>query len=839
MRIKIAEFHLANDRDLKACSRRARLLAGLTDLTRRQRANLSKAFLSAGSLVLADGGEMAVEFSFASSAGVQIVEVLIRTAAPPIQEAELQQVAGLVDQFRLSREDEDGRTLIRLGQQLPADAAIPHEVELIEWGLLLQAKSAESALLESQKRRRADGAELAAAHQRSDDLQQHLGLDSSSLETLNMLSLVANKTDNAVLVLDTQGVIEWANAAFARQTGYTLADVAGRRCLEVLCDAATSPDACRALEEALRLGHGASEELQLCRKDGSPFWSSLTLTPVADDCGNVCRWIGIGADVTRRRQAHEALEKAKEDAEAASRAKSEFLANMSHELRTPMNAIIGMTELALATELSGEQHDYLATVRQSATALLDLLNDILDLSKIEAGKMEIESTAFDLNELLTTTLTALALRAGGKGLELVWRLPPDVPAHLVGDPHRLRQVVINLVSNAIKFTERGQVVVDIERQWESDEAVGLHFSVADTGIGIPPDRLDKIFEAFEQADSSTTRRYGGTGLGLTICSQLIRLLDGKMWVRSQVGKGSTFHFSLRLKIHRPTPVSAGGSALPDTVTKRRSTASTSPLTQPPAATPLKVLVADDHPANRDLVAAILRKRGHRVAFAADGREALCAMRREPFDAALVDIQMPEMDGLQVAAAVREHELDSGRHLPIIAVTAHAMKGDREKCLAAGMDAYLPKPIHAAALQTLVEELAGSSAPAAINTAAPPPPSATAGHFDFSAALDRLGGDRELLKRQMKFFLSDAPELMTHIRAAVASRDGTSLKLAAHRLKGLSATFDASRAVELARQLETLGQEGVLDAAEPLAAELSTCIGAMRHAIQRYLSEPQG
>jgi CheY-like chemotaxis protein/HPt (histidine-containing phosphotransfer) domain-containing protein len=529
---------------------------------------------------------------------------------------------------------------------------------------------------------------------------------------------------------------------------------------------------------------------------------------------------------------------------------------------------------------------------------------------------------------------------------------------LIGDPNRLRQIVMNLVSNGITFTEQGQVIVEVESSWENEDEVSLHFSVADTGIGIPSDRLDAIFLAFEQADGSTTRRFGGTGLGLTICSQLIRLMGGKIWVQSHVGTGSRFHFSLRLKKSdelpapyeraaesdlsdrlvlvvddnatnrrileerliswrmRPSLAEDAGRAMkllvaaadsgrefdlalidanmpvvsglqlakqiqdhPDLRTCRimmlssrdqhgdaircsefgiesylvkpvspstlfdalMSVFGAQPATRPAlpvvedtAGQSLKILVADDQAANRDLAAAILTKRGHEIRFAVNGLEAVRAMEREEFDVVLMDVQMPELDGFQATAAVREREMDTDTHLPIIALTAHAMKGDRAKCLAAGMDGYLAKPLQAKELQTLVESLAKTSAPVFVATPAPRAGSESQPEFDFSSALDRLDNDSELLKRQMRFFLDDAPELLVKVRSAISAQDGKSLRIAAHRLKGLSASYDACEANALAQQLETAGSEGKFDVARPLVDQLGVCIDSLSRAIRAHL-----
>ena len=565
--------------------------------------------------------------------------------------------------------------------------------------------------------------------------------------------------------------------------------------------------------------------------DGRLIWVSTSKVPLLSKDGKVIGTFGMSRDITERKLAEEAMEQAKVAAEEANRAKSDFLANMSHEIRTPMNAVIGITELLLDMELTPTQRDYLNMVLESGENLLAILNELLDYSKIEAGKLELETAPFDLYESVGNTMKTLGLRAHTKGLELACQIGREVPRHLDGDVVRLRQLLVNLVGNAIKFTEKGEVVLTVNVDSQQGDNAVLHFCVSDTGIGIPPDRQQDIFESFEQADRSTTRRYGGTGLGLAISSRLTEMMNGRIWVESDVGKGSKFHFTVSLTrcddqahdsgafdvsaVHGATVLVVDDNAtnrriledmlsnwnlkvtLASSVTEalahlHRASKADSPfqlvvsdvnmpefdgfdlatkirgdtllgsteilmltsgdrpgdaarsrelgvaryLLKPvkqsellesvtkclgkrskekvtkvddshavelPEIRPLKVLLAEDNLVNQRLAIGLLEKAGHSVQVAKDGVEALAAHADHSFDLVLMDVEMPVMDGLTTTAEIRKREASSGQHIPIIAMTAHAMAGDREKCIAAGMDDYLAKPIRMTELYGLLAE----------------------------------------------------------------------------------------------------------------------------------------
>ncbi len=582
-----------------------------------------------------------------------------------------------------------------------------------------------------------------------------------------------------------------------------------------------------------------SKEFRYLLPDGTARWVHLRLVGIRNAMNEVVQYVGTVVDLTERKLVEESLVRAKEVAESATRSKSEFLANMSHEIRTPMNGVIGMTELALQTELTTEQREYITTARDSAESLLTIINDILDFSKIEARKLALEHVPFALRAVLGKTVKTLALRASDKGLVLEHDIPDNVPDHLVGDPVRLQQVIVNLLNNAVKFTENGSVALRVSLAHHDDSSAQISFSVRDTGIGISAANQATIFEAFTQADGATTRKFGGTGLGLTISSQLVQMMGGTIAVESAMGKGSSFHFTATFPLATVQQVAPSKM-----VVSHEST----PLGKP--ARSLSILVAEDNVINRRLAIRLLEKAGHNVVAVENGLLALSAVTSTQFDCVLMDVQMPEMDGLESARAIRAQEELRGGHVPIIALTAQAMKGDRDRCQEAGMDAYVSKPIDAVILLDTIHQITGVDMKAAADNDTPSVAKADVGRApigpapgsqmasvavlvpdpvaneDIGPAVDRdelfarLADDPVLVAEVVGMFMSEGPVMLEALGREVGRLDPNGIERAAHKIKGALLSLAAGHASALAKQIELAGRENNVSGVPPLYKQLA-------------------
>jgi PAS domain S-box-containing protein len=508
-----------------------------------------------------------------------------------------------------------------------------------------------------------------------------------------------------------------------------------------------------------------------------------------------------GRDVTDARRAEREILDAQQRALEAARVKSEFLANMSHEIRTPLNGILGMTELLLESELDQEQRESLSMVLSSSRSLLRVVNDVLDFSRVEAGRLRLECLPFSLEVVVAEALKVVAARAGEKELELISDLDPSVPDSLEGDPERLRQVLLNLLDNAIKFTAEGAVAVSAALEETEDAPPRLLLTVADTGIGVSEEEQSRIFESFTQADGSTTRRYGGTGLGLTISSQLVALMGGHIEVESSPGHGSRFRLNLPLRTPR--------EAVSETPAADEAASPASPSTIPATNGPRRVLLAEDNSINSRVVRRMLERGGYLVEVVSDGRRALEALEKARYHVAILDVEMPVMNGLEAAQSIRMREEREGGHLPILALTAHAMEGDRDRCLDAGMDEYLAKPVRARELVATVDLLCARDRDDADEAESLP----IGDIVDRESLLVQVGGDRALLRELLDIFRKEAPARVLELRDCVAREDLAGLDRAAHRLQGTLQTLGGCEAGLAVRRFRDMARSGNLLEAE--------------------------
>jgi PAS domain S-box-containing protein len=628
-------------------------------------------------------------------------------------------------------------------------------------------------------------ADISMNHAVQEELSQELTLMRGLLDALPSLVLVTDEDDSIVLL----------NPSLSRLLGQE-----PEKLLAVRVDDAMTPEALlawrSACAEARATGREVRYESESKMADGTIVAHNGTTRATVGPGGQA--WIlTVAVDVSELRRAQREAENSTSAAVEASRIKSQFLANMSHEIRTPMNGVLGMLELALGTSLTPEQREYLEAAHMSADSLLTIINDILDISKIEAGKLTLETIPFSLTDVVEG-LTTLETRAHEKGLETSIEVDKHVPDSLAGDPVRFRQILVNLFGNAIKFTKDGSIRVRMFM--EPGEADLIHVEVKDSGIGIPADQQAHLFAAFQQADGTTTRRFGGTGLGLSICRELTALMGGKIWVESVPGSGSSFHFTARLP-KSDTPVTQSSHA-----SRRKLASGEHPVTPPPSRK-LTVLLAEDNPVGAKLAKKLLEILGCEPIHAWDGQQAFDAATSRAFDLVFMDMQMPVMDGLEATAKIRAWEKFNGKgRMPIYALTANAMKGDAETCMAAGMDGHLAKPLEKDLLRQLINRIGSMTE----EERAKPPKPARPAAVDLKMALERCGDDTELLAEVAVAYEESVAVNGVALRAAMAANDPSAVHKAAHSLKGVFVYVCAERAAELAQAICLAGRQGNLD-----------------------------
>ena len=796
-------------------------------------------------------------------------------------------------------------------------------------------------------------------------INQRKTAEAALRESEERFRLIIENSPVGYFELDLKGSFVFFNEATCGILGYAARELGSKGQSDV-AEASSRGRLGESFERVLASGETAkSVDWVLVRRDGAKRFVESSISLLKDRKGRPSGFSVFLRDITERKRS-EALMRAKLAAEAASRTKGEFLASMSHEIRTPLNAIIGLVELQLGTDLTPEQREDLDVVKSSAYALLSIINNVLDFSKIEAGKLELEKTGFSLETFLDESIRIMAMKAHLKGLELAYRVDPEVPDRLVGDPNRLRQVVLNLVDNAIKFTERGEVIMHVSLRAQVPAEVRLQFTVTDTGIGVPPEKQQRIFKPYDQGGTTVARRYGGTGLGLAVTSRLVRMMGGQIALNSRPGQGSTFGFTAVfgrppkrpedtaselpgflqgksvlvvednpavrrivgdiLESRHVTTIMAASatearqalltgvgpaavlvdSDLPGTDgfayaewlrqaagfagpvilmltfphLKRKSecadigvnatvlkpfgprelmqaldkAAAACTGAAPPAfggkfppissgespagpqpsippmriGQPLRILVAEDTAVNQKFILRLLDRWGHTAVLAEDGRKAVAQISREMFDIVLMDVQMPEMDGLEATAAIRRNEAGSGRRTPIIAMTAHAIKGDRERCLAAGMDDYISKPLDADLLKQIIKRLTTARAPAARI--------AQQGKGPAPGFLKAFENDWSFFAEVVEVFFSDYPRQLDSLRTSAERGDAAAFRRAAHSLKGMLRNFQAEAAAEKAFHLENKGQKGDLTGCRPLIEELAEEMKQLEAELRRLIEK---
>ena len=745
--------------------------------------------------------------------------------------------------------------------------------------------STKHVLIDSNIHRR-DG-ELVSTRFFTRDITERRQFEAQQRELYSRYESLVTHSPAGIFETDAKGRCVFVNEKWTELSGLTRQQALGGGWKQAL----HPEDRERELEtwqKRIRAGEEMKIDCRYMTPKGAVTWVHGSVVPLRSTRGEITGFLGTVSDISALKQAESVICEARNQAETANRTKSEFLANMSHEMRTPLNGIIGMTDLALDTATDPEQRDCLQTVKDSAESLLTIINELLDFAKVEAGKINLDRVDFNLENWLRDSLKPLSFRAKQKGLDFRCSVDPKIPPNLAGDPEWLRHILVNLVSNALKFTDKGFVRVSVKLQatpqgetsaWDSPasaslmntgaaasrvpQRVNVHFSVQDTGIGIPSEKHQAIFVPFEQADKSITRRFGGTGLGLAIARQLTELMQGNIWLESELGVGSTFHFAIQLGVGDPN-----AKRVPQPEPERSRTNEFDECeTETFLPRKLRVLIAEDNPVNQQLIQKFLKKQGHTTVLAGDGCEAVHLWEQDPsFDVVLMDMQMPNMSGIEATAEIRRQEEGSDRHIPIIALTASVLKGDRERCLAAGMDGYLTKPIHRNELFAALARIPSNDVAPRIDVAAadtidlddfhPAPstrPAAAARDINCEETLiirnaspvlvtatvnwettapsvidrktlwKRLDGDRDLLRELLEGYRGCCPDVIAELREGVTRQDPKLVTRAAHQLKGMVSSLAATEAFTTARDLERSGQASDFTQAPNILAKLEAAL----------------
>lgn len=843
-----------------------------------------------------------------------------------------------MEAMRLSQQVLAGRVLRRTVKRRKKDGELL-DVELFAAPLLLQGKKTGKLAMYL-------------------DISRRVQAEKAIRESEELFRMLSAAAPVGIFRTNAQGDCVYVNQCWGEMTGRSPESAMGMGWLDAV-HPEDRADVSRVWKNSVAMGLEMEEDTRYLRPDGSVTWAHWQARRLHASDGSAAGFVGVVEDVTKRKAAEQRLLEAKQAAEAASRAKSEFLANVSHEIRTPMNGILGMTELALSTQLTTEQREYLGMVKGCAESLLEIINDLLDFSKIEYGKVELESIPFSILDCAERALQPVAVRAQQKGLGLEWYVRGDLPQWVEGDPTRLRQVLINLLGNAVKFTETGDVTLGIECLGVAEDTAEIRFSVRDTGIGIPEENRQKIFEAFQQADTSVTRQYGGTGLGLSISAKLIAIMGGTLSVTSEVGKGSEFAFVVRWKTtqkperggEETLPAFPGGRLLvvdnqqasrelvqwvgsrwnlrvdvakglgeaeavyaaalaegqphdvalidlnlgeadgyevaatlrklaPEAPTAIVMTSSTPSFLMAPqrsrhrirghlmkplhrsalwamlrpslshsveisTATPersravakRRILLVEDNAVNQKLALKLLERMGHSARLAANGAEAFEILQGGEFDLVLMDLQMPVMGGIDATKKIREWERVTGRHVPIVAMTAHAAEQDQQRCRDAGMDGYLSKPIREDLLKREIARVTGDDgSTASVDGVEGGARMVRQREWNLEELMERLGGDREFLKELLGLFRDDARTNLEDSRARLEEEDLEGLSRAAHTLKGMLKNLAMAAAAETAAALEKAAREVKAEECARLLPQLEQEIGTLLPEVELQLAE---